>query len=344
MGSGKSFSAMPWVGAIFLASCMGAQAQDCGLKMAASIQMKPIHDGRAMLIPIKIEGTERNLLFDTGGYMSQITAAVAEELKMEYRKSMLELYDVSGNKSDRYVIAKQIEIGGMRASNLPFMVINPDSGFGRGDEPIDGILSSDFLFKYDVEVDYGANKLNYFLPDHCEGKVIYWPHDAVGVVPVTIFNNQIKVTVEMDGKKIDAIIDTGATHTTISAATAKYRFGLTPESPGMKPGGIVNGDENLRVYDYRFSKLSFGDVAVANLTVGIMPDRVNSKNTPEYQTEWRARRVDEDLKLTPMLIGMDVLRHMHIYMAFKERRFYVTARSAPAKPAPATPAAAETRP
>jgi predicted aspartyl protease len=343
MGRKSSFGTLLWTGGTVLASCTawGVQAQDCApLKMAASIQMKPIHGGTAMLVPIMIEGTQRHLLFDTGGYMSQITSVVADQLKLERRQSSLQLFDVSGNKSDQFVIAKQIEIGGMRASNLPFMVINPDSNLGKGDEPYDGILSSDFLFKYDIEVDYGSNKLNYFLPDHCEGKVIYWPHDAVGVVPVTVFDNQIKATVELDGKKIDAIVDTGAYRTTISMATAKYRFGLTPESPGVEREGAINGDETLQAYTYRFSKLSFGDIAAANIKITLLPDKVNSKNRPEFQTEWRAKRVDEDLKLTPMLIGMDLLKRLHIYMAFKERRLYVT----PLGPAQKAAAAGESRP
>ncbi len=347
MGRISGSGPLLWIGAIILASgaACSAQAQDCGpLKRAASIQMKPIHDGRAMLVPITIEGTQRQLLLDTGGYMAQLTSRVVDELKLEPRKGYVKLYDVSGNMSDRYVIAKQVDIGGMRASNLPFMIIPPTSNLGEGEEPYDGIFSIDFLYKYDVELDYGTNTLNYFLPDHCDGRVIYWPHDVVGMVPVRIWDNKIRVTVELDGKKIDAIIDTGATRTTMSMETAKYRLGLTPESPGVEKGGIVNGDETLISYRYKFSRLSFGDIAVANLNVALLPDKVKSKERPEMQTEWRAKRVDEDFKLTPMMIGMDVLRHLHIYMAFKEGRFYVTPADAAQKAPSAPPATAKTAP
>jgi hypothetical protein len=332
-----SFSLTGW--------CNTAQAQDCKpLKRLASLPMKPISEGDAMLVPVIIEGTQRHLLFDTGGYMSQITGTVADELKMERRKSSIQLFDLSGNISSQYVIARQIQIDGMRASNVPLMIVSPDSKLGGGSEPYDGVLSSDLLFKYDIEADFDGGKLNYFSPDHCEGQVVYWPHGTVSVVPVKVFNSQIAVTVELDGRKISAIIDTGSPHSIISLNTAKYRFGITPQSPGVEPGGSVNGDEALRSYRYRFSKLFLGDIAIDNPGIDLLPDKVNSKNGRDMQTEWRAKRVDENLTMPDMLIGMDVLKQFRIYMALKERKFYLTARSAPAKPAPAAPAAAEARP
>ncbi len=325
------------------ALALPAHAEDCGpLKLAAAIQMKQIYDGYGNLVPVKIEGTPRMLLLDTGGYMSQLTTAVADELKLESRKSMVQLYDIAGNISERFVISKDFEIGGMHASGLPFMVISPNSNFGKGDQAFDGILAGDFMLKYDVELDFAAAKLNYFLTDHCEGRVIYWPHDAVGVVPVSVFDNQIRATVELDGKSIRAVIDTGATNSTMSMPLAKRLFGLTPESPGVTQGGIVNGDPTLRSYRYKFSKLSFGDISVANLNMSLLPDVVNRYGDNSQQTEFRSKRNNDDIHLSDMLIGMDVLRHLHIYMAFREHRFYVTpAAAASPAPAPATAAPAQ---
>jgi hypothetical protein len=142
-----------------------ALAEDCGnLKLAASIQMRPVYNGYANLVPVTVEGTPRLLLFDTGGYMSQLTSDVVKELQLPTRQSALELYDVAGNISKTYVVSKDFEIGGMHASGLPFMVISPNSDFGKGRDRFDGILSADFMFKYDIELDFAAAKLNISCP------------------------------------------------------------------------------------------------------------------------------------------------------------------------------------
>jgi hypothetical protein len=51
--------------------------------------------------------------------------------------------------------------------------------------------------------------------------------------------------------------------------------------------------------------------------------------------------VDDGLG-SEMTVGMDVLRHLHVYIAFNERKLYITAAAAPAAATPAqTPAAAQ---
>lgn len=37
--------------------------------------------------------------------------------------------------------------------------------------------------KYDTELDFTGGKMNYFATDHCEGKVIYWPAQALAIFP-----------------------------------------------------------------------------------------------------------------------------------------------------------------
>ncbi len=147
------------------------------------------------------------------------------------------------------------------------------------------------------------------------------------MVPVRVFDNKITAEVELDGQSIRAVIDTGAGRSTISLPLATKLFGLKPDSPGVTPGEIVNGDPTLKSYHHVFSKLAFGDIAVANLNMALLPDVVNRYGDKSSQTEWRSKRNNDDIHLTDMLIGMDVLKHLHIYMAFRERKLYVTPAS-----------------
>ena len=45
--------------------------------------------------------------------------------------------------------------------------------------------------------------------------------------------------------------------------------------------------------------------------------------------------MSDDLKLPEVIVAMDVLRKLHLYFAFKEKRLYLTEASAPPTTAPA---------
>jgi len=306
--------------ALACASLFGAPAlaaEECGpLKLFTSTKL--VSMGNRRVVPVIINGAPKALLLDTGGYMSQLSRASADELKIPLHDSALKLADVSGNVFRSYVIADTLTLGTLTAQKQPLMVSR--LGFDA-----DGILSSDLLLRYDVEMDFPGGKLNYFSPDHCKGKVVYWKADTVAAVPITIKDrSRLIVPVNLDGHEFKALIDTGAFRTTITLPVAKRVFDLEPNSPGMKPLGNINGDPNLASFAYTFKTLSFEGITVNNPTVAIMPDRVAMADTSQ-QTGNRARTNGEFYKSSEeVILGMDVMRHLRMYMAFKEGVAYIS--------------------
>ena len=59
----------------------------------------------------------------------------------------------------------------------------------------------------------------------------------------------------------------------------------------------------------------------------IIPDAVNRHGDTAEQTGNRARLVKDDIVGPEMLIGMNILRHLHLYMAFRERKMYISCLS-----------------
>lgn len=293
-------------------------ADECGpLKLFTSVKL--VSMGRSRLVPVTINGTPKALLLDTGGFMSQLSRASAEELKLSLHDSALRLADASGNVSRSYAIADTLTLGTLTAQKQPLMV-------APGWLDADGILSSDLLLRYDVEMDFPGGKLNYFSPDHCKGKVVYWKSDAVAAVPITVKDrSRLMVPVKLDGHEFNAMIDTGAFRTTITMPAAKRVFDLTPDSPGMKPLGNINGDPKLASFSHTFSTLTFEGITVNKPTVAIMPDKVADADRSQ-QTGNRARTNGQLFYEVPELIlGMDVMRHLRMYMAFKESTIYISA-------------------
>ena len=117
----------------------------------------------------------------------------------------------------------------------------------------------------------------------------------------------------------------------MSAAVAKFIFGITANSPGavkLAPDRWWRRPTTLQ--GYVLKSLTFDTVTVTNPRVVITPDLIGSKDPNNtFDTDSRVHRQDEDLG-AQVTIGMDVLTKLRTYIALGERKLYVT---------PATPVA-----
>jgi predicted aspartyl protease len=315
-------------------------AEDCGgLVQRASFDMT-LTRGNTILVPASFNGAPMQMLLDTGGGISSVSQKTVKALNLSPHEVAVKTLDMRGNASQRAVRLDEFALGAVKGKGVDLMVLpDPDAQF-------DGLLAGDILEGYDVELNFVTRKVNLFSPDHCEGKVIYWPATALAVVPftmshpargnpnepVSIMHNlpdtHIRVPVTLDGKTFSAIVDTGASITTMSAATAKSAFGVAADSPGA----VTIAPNNPR-FGYVFHSLAFEGIAVTNPHVLIYPDLIG-KNDPDNTNtaDSRITRVDDGLG-PDLTIGMDVLKRLHLYIAYRERKLYITPPDQPAPPA-----------
>jgi predicted aspartyl protease len=316
-----------------------ALAADCGpLKLLSTIKMTPADNNpdEVRLIPVTVNDQTKTFLFDTGGAMTQISRKAAEDLKLDIVNSNIQMYDVNGNISRKAATADKLVVGRMAFSHV-FMPVTPFEG-------MDGLISSNMLVNYDIDLDFPNNVMNYISRDHCPGAVMYWKADAIGVAPMHLVGNtRITVKVTLDGQTFDAFIDTGATTTVLSDKVAKYFLHVPLGAPGDKPVDNINGEKTLKAYIHTFSKLTFGGVTIENPKIMILEDRMNRNGDKFQQTGNRALSNNAEIVLPNMVIGMNMLKDLHVYIAFGENRLYLTqtkAAGAAAPPVGATAAAA----
>jgi hypothetical protein len=144
----------------------------------------------------------------------------------------------------------------------------------------------------------------------------------------------LHIPVTLDGHTYDAIFDTGSRHTIMRLPTARRDFGLDPDSTGMEPYRAINGSPFLDGSLHKFSKLTFGNITMDQPEVLIIPDVMNHNADRSPMARNRAYLHNADLILPELSLGMDVLKHLHLYMAFGEQALYL----APANAVPgATP-------
>ena len=292
--------------AAFLLSASAASAADCPApKLENHVQMTAIamRDGSQIdAVPVSINGQQTQFLFDTGGIFTQISAALAGQFQIPINRTSDALVDVTGRQAAGLAMIHEFRIGRQARNDVP-LPISPDPVVTTG------LFSLNDMTPYDAEVDFGANVLKLFSQDHCPGVTAMPPSAAV--IPFSLKNGHITMTVTLDGKPVIAILDTGSTGTNLRADVAKNIFGLSLGGPDTPENGQLEGVAGLVTYGHVFGNLALGAIPVANPHVTIIPDHANDGSAIT-------------LGGPELIIGMNVLKTLHIYFAFREGKMYVS--------------------
>jgi predicted aspartyl protease len=304
-----------------------AQAADCtALKIVDRIQMVRTTSGADEdLLPVLINGQPQKFLFDTGGERTQISRAAATALNLPIMQGNFEMMDVTGKVSRDAASAQAFQLGRMRGKDVS-MPINP----GLQGRAFDGIVALEVLRTSDIDVDFGTDTMNMFSTDHCDGAVVYWKAPAVAVVPIVWHGYHMSIPVTLDGHEVRAYIDTGASNTALFMDTAKGVYNLTMGDADTPETGKLNGDEMLKTYGHVFKSLSFGSITVNNPHINIIPKAMGRDLSRAQLVSSRAKTEKDLIDVPDLIIGMNVLRKLHIYIAMKENKMYITDASAPA--------------
>jgi predicted aspartyl protease len=276
---------------------------DCRLRMLATLEMQTQSDGR-VTIPVQMEGHNYRLMVDTGGYINTVSRQLVAQEGYHPRQSSGFLRGMGTTILSTYVKVKDFVIGRSHGEGLEFFVDN----FGGWSQ--DGTLAPQILAAYDVDFDFAHGKFNLISPDHCPGKVLYWTTSPAATVPFEIRNQtHIRIPVTIDGKQIMAIVDTGAHTSFITMRAASKFLGLDAKDPAMKSreNVPVNG-MNGEVRNYPFQTLGFGGVTVSHPNIEIVEDRVWDQSD--------------------LLLGIGILRQLHLYIAYNEKKLYITSATA----------------
>jgi hypothetical protein len=329
-------AALPLAGLSVGLFATAALAQACNkpLSLRNEVQMTSANGGPSS-IPVKINGTDQKLTLATAGTTTQLNALGVKALKLETRNGKATLSNPGGEPRlmDEVTIA-DFTMGTMHGSNVTWLT--PDqSGRGGGgggdDAPKDvpvGLFSLNYMMSYDVDADFGSDRLRFFAQDHCPGGVLYWKADsAVGVAPITVDNGRVTVPVMLDGKALTGVIDTASTTSHLYAVVAQRVLGVelgSDKAPADRPSRAFGGDQS---YTYT-GTLSIGPLSLPGSAVMVSPNLANKGGGPAVEAANRSRGIQFAMAHPEVVIGMDVLRKLHVYMAFGENKLYATTTTA----------------
>jgi predicted aspartyl protease len=287
-----------------------ASAAMCGLTLLTSMQMQPMSDG-TLLAPVTLEDAPAFMLVDTGGLTSQLWESTAKKFHLDEHQGSMDLIDINGHISNKAVRVGRFRLGALQNQDIDFQIY-PNPAVNLGDGRIVGLLAPNQFAAYDMDFDFGADTLSYFSQEHCDGKVQYWPAATMAVIPFTMPSGHISIPVTIDGHKLTAIIDTGASSTIMTMGAAKAVFGLAQGSDNMESLGAMA--DGAPIYRHVFADLSFEGVSVSNPRIVLMPDMTGKPTSTSGN-------------LPDVIIGMDVIKSLHLFIAFKEKKIYVSQAS-----------------
>jgi predicted aspartyl protease len=296
---------------------LAAECKPLGL--VTSLPMKFVSGDRPG-VDITIVDATRPFLVDTGGVATMVVNRLADELKLPTaRARAYSLNDVAGNRIEQTVRIPSIVIGRFAQRDPVFFVYQDDPEDRR---TFDGILAPDFLRSFDLDFDFAATKLNLMSPDHCKGQVVYWKAPVAATVPFQMDRlGHITLQLQLDGKKVRALLDTGASETVLDLAVARRDFKVDVNAPDIEKIGELKGGYTTNVYLRRFNTLSFGNVTISNPTIQLISDMMSGAPTAPKT----GSLMSNPRALPPLILGMSVLKQLHLYIAYNERNLYVTA-------------------
>jgi tetratricopeptide (TPR) repeat protein len=282
------------------------RAETCQMKQVASF---PINVGifDDVLLPVLLDGKRTtNFLVDTGAPMSLVTAGIADELKLSRHTASAGVMGAGGGVINQKVKLNSLKLGNLIDRNTWFFV---HPAFQNEIYNIGGIFAADYLYNYDIDLDFSKKKINLFLQSNCGDQVVYWNNSYVAI-PIEVNNGRhIIVEVKLDGKPIKAMLDTGATNSSITVRKARDLYDLAIDAPDVTAmGKTITGDgAKLQTYRHQFKTLEVGGITFNNPQISLLSEpRIAENQMPE------------------LVLGMRELERLHLYIAYHDNMIYAT--------------------
>ncbi|MEY4878807.1 MAG: hypothetical protein RJB62_275 [Pseudomonadota bacterium] len=268
------------------------------------------------IVPVSLDGRERYFLIDTGGAISTIDRGPAEAWGLDFEEAGTWLMDVTGARSDQMVVIGEFLIGPLRSEEHA-LILSPGLPGEDSEKHFIGTISPDILQAYDVEFDFGRGFFHLYEPGHCAGNVVHWPHERLTVIPFEMNHaGHIAFPVTLDGIEMTAIVDTGAQYSTLNRDIAEADLGMDFSDETLEAVGTI-GEENDLVYRHTFEQLTLNGLEINEPVMTILPDLIVSDTD-------QLMGLRSGLRLPDLIIGMSVLSRLHLYIAYDEKRLYVT--------------------
>lgn len=278
-------NALRWVPLILLALSTRAPAAEC--KLMELLKLPVTMYGEQPIVQAKIRGEDVTFLIDSGAFYSELTADSVARWKLRTRPMPfgMETRGIGGATEDSWMTTvDEMSLAGTQLHRVDFIV--SEEGIPGGEA---GLIGQNVLLGFDIDYDLANGVIRLMSPDDaCQKSPLAWwagdkPFSVIDIEPTTLRFPHARGTVNLNGRRVMALFDTGASVSMVDVAVARAA-GVTPESPGARPADVIGGFghglvnrftapfDSLQIGDEMIShtRLNVGNLHAAGLNVGMV--------------------------------------------------------------------------
>ncbi len=296
-------------GALLALCLQGARAAEghCAIRM---LELPVRMDGSRAVATVGINGTTVPLVVDSGAFFSMLNDAAAAQLKLKLHPLPfgMQIQGVAGKVEARATTVDHLQLLKGDLPDVDFVVGGNELEVGSM-----GLMGRNILGFTDTEYDLAHGVIRFIVAnDDCaKANMAYWAGDTpVSEVELVHEFHQkspaIRALVELNGHKMIALFDTGAT--TAVSLSAAHRAGV--KDADMTRSSQVRGAGRGKVQSWTapFDRVELGGEAVLHNRLPV---------------------ADFELADSEMLMGIDFFLSHRIYVSKKRSRMFFTYNGGP---------------
>jgi tetratricopeptide (TPR) repeat protein len=297
------------------ALCLGTGLAWADCRMSILLVMPVTMSGTKPMVTVELDGMQAHMVMDTGSFFSFLTPEAAKRagLDVGVAPANLRVEGIGGVADVGRVTVRNFVIGKQNLHRADFLVYG-DRFSANG---VDGVLGQNILRITDnIEIDLANGVVRLMKTTGCaNANEAYWAGSTpVGMLRIpytTLAQPQVIADAQVNGTDIRVMFDTGANFSNLSLHAAA-KAGITPQSPGVTPGGLTfgfgNAERDSWIAPFRSFKLDLEETRNTHLRIGQLsglPDNVD------------------------MLLGADFFLSHRIFIDYGERKLFFTYNGGP---------------
>jgi predicted aspartyl protease len=302
-------SCMGALGLVALLACGTARADDAPPPKCQYVQLAELplsYSGTSLGVTTTgaINGQPAVMLVDTGASNSYLSRTATERLGLVLGFTGEHSMGIGGFSRIYSTRVSEFKVGPTKSGRGHFGVLG-DTGVAP---EYDAIAGAPFLLQADMELSLAEKKLRFFKGLNCKNVFLgYWGNDVYEIPFERHFDRSPNphLTVEVNGQKMEAIIDSGASVTVM--------FGSAAKRAGLK----LDAARSTRLSDMTgvgSDKVPRWSTVVDTLAIG--PETVHDAEIGVLETDG-VGNVD-------MLLGDDFLRTHRVLFAMSQQKLYIS--------------------
>ncbi len=270
----------------------------CVVQTAAELVLRE-HAG-FLTVGASVNDRPVSLLLDTGAESGLVTPEAAQLLNLPPDPERQTWMEGTGGAG---AVAPHVLLSGVALEALALppqsVPVGPLPAIPRVVPPVAGLLGADILAAFDVEIDVQRSRLAlHEVYGDCHDPVS-WPH---WTAPLRRTGDRLTVTATLDGRRFEALVDTGALSIALDVDAAA-QLGVTVDRLAREPGGVSGGVDMREVpfHWHRFVSFSVGGATLRNPVLTVTTVR----------------------EVTPILLGASWFASHRVWLSYATGRMFI---------------------